>query len=75
MRPEDLTCFQYLMQLPSSAGRAGLAVDPLCVQAIHLNMLQKHLYDEGHRGGLVGQDADVHSEMQRARLILVLFQV
>lgn len=62
------------MQLPSSAGRAGLAVDALCVQAMHLNMLQKHLYDEGHWGGL-GQDADVHSKMQCAWLILVLFQV
>lgn len=70
---EGLTSFQYLVQFSSSAGRTGLAVDAFCVQAIHLNMLQKHLYHKGHRSGL-GQHTHMHTEMQRARLILILFR-
>lgn len=71
---EGLTGLQQLVQLLHAVGGAGLAVDALRVQPVHLHVLQHLLHDDGDGVLLADEPADVHPKVLGARLLIVLQQ-
>lgn len=61
------------MELLHAVGGAGLAVDALRVEAVHLHMLQQHLQHHGHRVLIVDQATHSHAEVLAARLLVALW--
>lgn len=61
------------MELFHAVGGARLAVDALCVEAVHLHMLQQHLQHHGHRVLIVDQATHSHAEVLAARLLVALW--
>lgn len=61
------------MQLFHAIGRAGLAIDALGVEALHLHVLQHHLQHHGHRVLIVDQATHAHTEVQTSRVLVTLW--
>lgn len=60
------------MQLPRTTGRARLAIDALCVEAVQLYMHQQHLHHLGHRVGFACEDTHLHPKVEGAGYAVIL---
>lgn len=67
-------CVQSLPQFFDFIGGAGLPVDPLCVEAVHLDVVDQLLHQLRHLALLAGQAGQLHTELPRRQLRLVLQQ-
>lgn len=68
----SLTCVQPLAEFFDLIGGARLPVDPLCVEAVHLDVVDEFLHQLGHCSLLTGQTRQLHAELPRRQLRIVL---
>lgn len=67
-----LTGLKSLVKFFHSVGRTRLPIDALCVEAVHLHVLQHHLQHHGHRVLIVDQVTHSHPEVLTSGLFIVL---
>lgn len=67
-----LTCVQTLTQFFNLIGGARLPVDPLCVEAVHLNVVDEFFHQLRHRPLLAGQPGQLYAKLPRRQLWIKL---
>lgn len=67
-----VTCVQPLLELLDFIGGAGLPVDPLGVQAVHLQVVDELLNHQRHRPLVIGQPSHFHPELPGRQLRIEL---
>lgn len=68
----SLTCVQPLAEFFDLIGGAWFPVNPLCVEAVHLDVVDEFLHQLGHCSLLAGQTGQLHGKLPRRQLRFVL---
>lgn len=69
-----VTCVESLLEFLNFVGGARFSVYSFSVEAMHLNVVDKLLHDQGHRSLVVGQARNFHSKLSGGELWIKLFE-